>query len=255
MISSLSGCPFICLTQSFSAGFLSFFWSDVYMPVMALPITATFLKMLMNPFGSPFRVTPKKFPGGNVIINWQLAFPLFVMLILYIVGFLYHFSQSAWRYTDPGTEQALLFWAAYSCVLLFISHQICMDVTSAERPAIKCSLAATLQGEHFTISGTVRRLSDKHAEIEVAGTPFEIQLDEPLLLELAALDVGALKITRIARQKCLLTVEFDCDLEQYRKLVSIVFENAATLDTPEVSELRGIFWFWVSLFRLYPITR
>lgn len=237
-----------------SHGRRSFFWSDVYMPIMVFPLTATFLKTLINPFGSPFRVTPKKFPGSGLIVNWQLAWPLLLILFLYLIGFSMFLMRADWSCADPAEGQAMLFWSGYSCVLLLISLQLCLDVSSSERLALRCKLTGRLRDNQSVIEVELSELGDRHACLVLRDNPVELQ-DEEAVMEILPIGVQALKITGLTRRDSDILVEFDAGLTDYARLIAFVFQSADNLDIHEMTEFNGILCFWMSLFRLYPLTR
>jgi cellulose synthase (UDP-forming) len=55
--------------------------ADIYSLVLAFPLAVTVVKVMLNPFGKGFKVTPKGGVSDRFSFNWQLAFPLIGMFI------------------------------------------------------------------------------------------------------------------------------------------------------------------------------
>jgi cellulose synthase (UDP-forming) len=55
--------------------------ADIYSLVLAFPLAVTVIKVMFNPFGKGFKVTPKGGVSDRFSFNWQLALPLIAMFI------------------------------------------------------------------------------------------------------------------------------------------------------------------------------
>lgn len=108
--------------------------SDIYSLALCFPLALTVTKVMLNPFSTRFKVTPKGVSRDRLTFNWDLAWPLMILFIATAV--------SLWRNLGitlmhpPGTNNAELFegiglswmWSAYNLLLLGISLLILVDI-------------------------------------------------------------------------------------------------------------------------------
>jgi len=88
--------------------------SNVYSFVIALPLAMTIIQVLLAPFGTGFKVTPKGTSRDRFRFNWNLAFPLLVLFSVTALGLwhnLLHWQTQEWNFYDPNAKGFFLGWA------------------------------------------------------------------------------------------------------------------------------------------------
>ncbi|AFZ44572.1 glycosyl transferase family 2 [Halothece sp. PCC 7418] len=105
--------------------------SDIYSLVSAFPLAVTAIQVLINPFSSGFKVTPKGVKGENKIrFNWTLAMPLLILFILTAI--------SLWRclgmtIMGSGHDWRLGWvWSAYNLFMLGTALLILLDIPAQD---------------------------------------------------------------------------------------------------------------------------
>jgi cellulose synthase (UDP-forming) len=113
--------------------------SDVYSLVLAFPLAITVVKVMLNPFGKGFKVTPKGGVSDRFSFNWQLAIPLIVMFIVTALSLWMNLGtyliMGIWRPEMPLTVAEQFkgigigwVWSAYNLLMLSIALLILVDV-------------------------------------------------------------------------------------------------------------------------------
>jgi cellulose synthase (UDP-forming) len=113
--------------------------SDVYSLVLAFPLAVTVVKVMLNPFGKGFKVTPKGGVSDRFSFNWQLAFPLIAMFIATAISLWLNLGtylvMGIWRPEMSLSLAAELrgiglgwFWSAYNLLMLSIALLTLIDV-------------------------------------------------------------------------------------------------------------------------------
>jgi cellulose synthase (UDP-forming) len=105
--------------------------SDVYSLVSAFPLALTVIQVMVSPFSSGFKVTPKGVEGDQKIrFNWKLAIPLVILFILTAI--------SLWRclgMTMLGSDHDWRLgwvWSAYNLFMLGIALLILLDIPAQD---------------------------------------------------------------------------------------------------------------------------
>lgn len=105
--------------------------SDVYSLVSAFPLALTVIQVMVSPFSSGFKVTPKGVEGDKKIhFNWKLAMPLVILFILTAI--------SLWRclgMTMLGSDHDWRLgwvWSAYNLFMLGIALLILLDIPAQD---------------------------------------------------------------------------------------------------------------------------
>jgi cellulose synthase (UDP-forming) len=113
--------------------------SDVYSLVLAFPLAVTVIKVMLNPFGQGFRVTPKGGVSDRFSFNWQLALPLIAMFMVTALSLWLNLGNylvmGIWRPDMPLTVIEELkgiglgwVWSAYNLLMLSIALLTLIDV-------------------------------------------------------------------------------------------------------------------------------
>lgn len=108
--------------------------SDIYSLALCFPLALTVTKVMLNPFSTRFKVTPKGVPRDRLAFNWDLAWPLIILFIATAVSLWRNLGMALMH--SPWTNNAELFegiglswiWSAYNLLLLGISLLILVDV-------------------------------------------------------------------------------------------------------------------------------
>ncbi len=132
------------LVQIISSGWLnshsrSAVLSDIYSLVLAFPLAVTVIKVMLNPFGKGFEVTPKGSISDRFSFNWQLALPLIAMFIVTAISLWINLGtyliMGTWHLSMPVEIADQLkglglgwFWSAYNLLMLSIALLILVDV-------------------------------------------------------------------------------------------------------------------------------
>ena len=105
--------------------------SDIYSLVSAFPLALTVIQVMIRPFSSGFKVTPKGVESDQKIrFNWGLAAPLIVIFVLTAIslwrclGMSLMHSNHQW---DLG-----VFWSGYNLLMLGIALLILLDVPAQD---------------------------------------------------------------------------------------------------------------------------
>lgn len=112
---------------------------DVYSLVLAFPLALTVIKVMLNPFGKGFKVTPKGGVSDRFSFNWQLAYPLIACFIVTAISLWTNLGmyllKGAWQPNMPldVLEQVKglglgWIWSAYNLVMLSVALLILIDV-------------------------------------------------------------------------------------------------------------------------------
>lgn len=105
--------------------------SDVYSLVSTFPLALTAIQVMINPFSSGFKVTPKGVKGEQTIrFNWKLALPLMILFILTAislwrnVGMTMMHNDYAWRLG--------WIWSGYNLFMLGTALLILLDIPAQD---------------------------------------------------------------------------------------------------------------------------
>ncbi|MBE9098013.1 glycosyltransferase [Vacuolonema iberomarrocanum] len=153
--------------------------SDIYSLVLCFPLAITVVQVMLNPFSSGFKVTPKGTVSDRYTFNWKLALPLIVFFILTAISLWLNLSNGpvdsmASSGQDSSTPQGIgiiLFWSFYNLIVLGIGLLILLDVP---RPSVYewFDLRRTVQvrlGDR-DLWGSTTMLSEIGAEITLTQT-------------------------------------------------------------------------------------
>ncbi len=243
-----NGLVFAWLTR----GYRAFFWSDIYGPLLAVPVFVSFVRFLWKPFGATFQVTQKSGAKGGVAVCWSVLWPILAILSSYALSALYFAFNQIWLGVDRGSSPLMLALTAYGSVALVLSAMVCVD-----RPERRQSIRVRL----LVPARISVLLQDQCLPVEVvelaeggllsSGLGAVAAVGESAILSLPSLNLENLKVklgpVRADGLRALVFEKEDLSHDQYRLLVQFLYTDPARWAKPEVSELTGILALLTSL--------
>lgn len=230
----------------------SLIFSDVYAIPSCFPLFITVIKVMLNPFGQGFRVTPKGIFRHKSQYNWSLALPL----IVFFIGISISFCSSLGLLDSTHTNgfSLILVWDVYNLIILGVALLGLLDVPKTDiYEWLPVRHKVRLTNSEGTVWGTMTKLSEIGAEIELKQP---VDLNSVFTLEIPeeGLKLQAQLIyTNLTKKMLRVRVNFETlDLDRYRRLVEILFchpEQWQRRDAP--GELRSL-WLLIKIL-LRPI--
>ncbi|NJN00982.1 MAG: glycosyltransferase [Leptolyngbyaceae cyanobacterium RM1_1_2] len=210
--------------------------SDVYSLVLAFPLAITVFKVMLNPFGKGFKVTPKGGVSDRFSFNWQLAFPLMAVFVLTAISLWMNLGtyllMGTWHPSMPLAAAEQLkglglgwIWSAYNLLMLSIALLVLVDVPR------------TSPYEWYDLRRTVRLQVGEQifwgATTAISETGLEVALTQPYLLE--PREIGVPVQVELMEEALVLPAQIArADLKDGVSTVRILFE---TLNLPEQRRL------------------
>jgi len=106
--------------------------SDVYSLVSAFPLALTVAQVMIAPFSSGFKVTPKGVETDQRLhFNWKLALPLIVLFILTAISLWRCFGMTI-MYPNQHSIGLGWVWSMYNLFMLGVSLLILLDIPSQD---------------------------------------------------------------------------------------------------------------------------
>jgi cellulose synthase (UDP-forming) len=153
--------------------------SNIYTLVLAFPLASTVIKVMFNPFGKGFQVTPKGTLNTKFTFNWLLSLPLILMFSLTALSLWVNLSNyllmGEWQLDMPLTILAKFrgigigwLWSLYNLMLLAISMLILIDaprLSSYDWYDLNYTIAVEVGEMQFW--GTSTALSETSVEIQL----------------------------------------------------------------------------------------
>jgi cellulose synthase (UDP-forming) len=182
--------------------------ADIYSLVLAFPLAVTVVKVMLNPFGKGFKVTPKGGVSDRFSFNWQLALPLIAMFMVTAISLWLNLGtylvMGIWRPEMSVSAAEELrgiglgwVWSAYNLLMLSIALLTLIDVPRTSpydwynlRRTVRLQLGSTEQNQQvwgFTTAiselGIEVSLTQKPSELnEITMQPIQIELVEEALV-------------------------------------------------------------------------
>jgi cellulose synthase (UDP-forming) len=215
--------------------------SDIYSLVLAFPLALTVLRVMMNPFGHGFNVTPKGRVRSQYRFNWGLAWPLIIMFVATAFSLWRNLGISmlkgAWQTTvSPELAQTVKgvglgwVWSGYNLILIGIALLILLDVPKPDRYEwFNLRRTVRLRVGDCEYWGSTTMISEGGAEIALTQSGVELPETEPILVEVSILEIDLTieaQVVNINRQDDLpiLRVLFEpLTLPQEKALVEMLF--------------------------------
>jgi cellulose synthase (UDP-forming) len=160
--------------------------SDIYSLVLAFPLALTVLRVMLNPFGKGFNVTPKGVVRSRYRFNWSLAWPLIVMFVGTAFSLWRNLGicmiKADWQTTVPPEVAQTVkgvglgwVWSAYNLMLIGIALLILLDVPKPDLYEwfnLRRTVQLTVGDRQYW--GSTTMLSEGGAEIVLTQTGFEV---------------------------------------------------------------------------------
>jgi cellulose synthase (UDP-forming) len=174
--------------------------SDIYSLVLAFPLAFTVLRVMLNPFGRGFNVTPKGQTRSHYRFNWNLAWPLVFMFVVTAVSLWRNLGicmiKGAWQTTvSPELAQTVKgvglgwVWSAYNLMLIGIALLILLDVPKPDLYEwFDLRRTVRLKVGDRDYWGSTTMLSEGGAEIALTQSGFEL-IDPEALVEVSILEI------------------------------------------------------------------
>lgn len=245
-----------------NGGRRSAFWADIYANITCFPLAVMIIATLIHPFGKTFKVTPKGVSSRDVYINWQVASPLLVTLVVYFIALGVHFLGLQWD-GKPDSPAFSIFWAIYNTCVLAITIQVAIDVPqqvlSLSFPhQLFCKLILGNQ----EISGTTVELSQKGTKIKFLEIVLPNELPKiPATGFFDIPSIGLINVPVILHGSALPTQNISAielkfaalEIQQERQLVEFLFCRPGQWKETTISETKSLWALLRSIFRLYPL--
>jgi len=201
--------------------------SDIYSLVSAFPLALTAIQVMINPFSSGFKVTPKGVKGEEKIrFNWTLAMPLMILFMLTAI--------SLWRclgmtMMGVGHDWRLGWvWSGYNLFMLGTALLILLDIPAQDVYQwfnLRRVVAVKIGNE--TIWGVTTKLSEVGLEMALTHS-----ITLPGHLESYAVKLELVE-EKITLQGVITTLDRDGEFPRLK----IQFENLSTEQNRRLVEL------------------
>ena len=201
--------------------------SDIYSLVSAFPLALTAIQVMMNPFSSGFKVTPKGVKGEDKIrFNWTLAMPLIILFVLTAI--------SLWRclgmtmMQDNHDWRLGWIWSGYNLFMLGTALLILLDIPAQDvYQWFNLRRIVSVKLGNQTIWGMTTKLSEVGLEMALTHS---IELPEHLESYAVKLELVEEKI---GLQGVITALDRNGELPQLK----IQFENLTTEQNQDLVEL------------------
>ncbi len=194
--------------------------SDVYSIVQAIPVFITVIKVLLNPFGKGFKVTPKGLARDKFNYNWSLALPMTILLGATLISF----GMSLLSLPETGINLSL-YWGVYNLVTIAVAMMTLLDLPKLslyEWYSRKQEI--NIYGDRQVHQGTTQKISEEGVEI-ILDSP--VHLSTNVMVELIPeILILSGKVTRSFTSDGALhaIVKFkNVTTEQHRELVEMLY--------------------------------
>jgi len=216
----------------------SAFLSDIYDVVLCLPLAATVLQTMLQPFAKGFKVTPKGTSCDRPNFNWALASPLIVIFMATAVSLWINLGRSLMELANYEISDAVKgvnlgwLWSSYNLLLLGIALLVLLDLPKTNlyewfdlRRVVKVRVEDTSDGSCLNFWGTTAIISEVGAEIVLtqAGITNQTAVTVEIMEENLQLK-GFIHKIKLEQGFPVITIMFDrVTLDQHRCLVEMLF--------------------------------
>ena len=218
--------------------------SGIYGLVLAFPLAATVIQVMLNPFSTGFKVTPKGTKSDRFSFNWKLAFPLLILFVFTAISLWTNLCACAIATVHHSPEMADKMrglnlgwiWSAYNLITIGAALLILLDVPKPDihewfklRRLVRLKITLP-QGDVRELWGVTTRISEVGADISLTqtGVP-KLTKGETLPVKLSILEnnidlAGEITETGVCEDFLTVHVIFqELNLEQTRKLITLLF--------------------------------
>ena len=218
--------------------------SGIYGLVLAFPLAATVIQVMLNPFSQGFKVTPKGTKSDRFSFNWKLAFPLLILFIFTAISLWSNLCACAIAAVHDSPEMAERMrglnlgwiWSTYNLITIGAALLILLDVPKPDlhewfklRRLVKLKIKAKDQ-DKSVFWGVTTRISEVGADISLTQTGIpQLSKGETLPVNLFILEEqislsGTITNTGVCEDFLAVKVTFNpLTLEQERKLITLLF--------------------------------
>jgi cellulose synthase (UDP-forming) len=162
------------------------FWNEVYEAVLAWYIMRPTMMALISPKLGKFNVTPK----GGVIpadyVDYAIAKPYFILLILNVIGFVIGFFRFfVWNTHETQTVVLNMIWTAYNLIIIGASLAVSLEsrqVRTTQRVRMHLPASLRFEGDRTLVAET-RDISATGVGLWVPKG-LEFDRDTPVMLTL-----------------------------------------------------------------------
>lgn len=210
--------------------------------VLAFPLAVTVVKVMLNPFGKGFKVTPKGGVSDRFSFNWQLAFPLIAMFLVTAMSLWMNLGtyllMGTWQPSMPIEVAEQLkgiglgwVWSAYNLLMLSIALLILVDVPrTSPYEWYDLRRTARIQIGEQTLWGFTTAISEIGAEVTLTQTS-HLEMSEvktlPVQVTLMEEELtfsGRLSRTDLTQEYPIVQFLFEpLNLNQQRGLVELLY--------------------------------
>ncbi|MDJ0800918.1 MAG: glycosyltransferase [Calothrix sp. MO_167.B12] len=213
--------------------------SEIYSLVLTFPLALTIIKVMLNPFGKGFKVTPKGTASDHYNFNWSLAFPLLLMFIATAISLWRNLGMCLSLLWEQASTPEIVqhikgldlgwIWSGYNLLIIGIALLILLDVPKAdiyEWFDLRRVVKLTMGEQNFW--GVTTMISEVGAEVALTQKPpLDLFPTQQLHLEIAEenlqLDAEIVKIGVKDEFPCIRVQFPSVSLPQHRRLVEMLF--------------------------------
>ena len=193
--------------------------SDLYSLVQCFPLAVTVANVMLNPFSTGFKVTPKGIESDRYNYNWRLALPLVTLLIVTMLSLAIGLSKSA------SWLNISLWWCGYNLITLSASLLVLLDIPiTSPYQWFNTHQKVQIVSEESTYYGCTTKLSEEGVEVLIAKS---ISLDKRIIINLVVQDLaleGTVVSTTLQNNSATAKIQFqNMSLVQQRKLVEMLY--------------------------------
>ena len=216
--------------------------SGIYGLVLAFPLAVTVIQVMLNPFSTGFKVTPKGTKSDRFSFNWKLAFPLLILFGFTAVSLWSNICACALAAVHDSPEMAEKMrglnlgwiWSTYNLITIGAALLILLDVP---KPDLNewFNLCRSVKLNFPTVEdtptywGVTTRISEAGADVSLTQKIDRLIPGETIPVEISILEEnlslsGQVTTVSVAKDSCDVQVKFeDLSLEQERKLIAMLF--------------------------------
>lgn len=244
----------------------SYFWTEVYGLMFCIPATMRMWKIVRQPFGKVSKVTRKGVKASGRSFNWNLTVPLFVILVLNVVGLTLKIGGGAlgwWHLLPVDQLLPMVFWVSYNSVLLIVAILASIDQPVRrvmDRFPLNSPCELWVDGVSADWqAGITGNISEGGAEIFVrgAGLPRGSRVKIRFEDEALVLEGRVLRSRQDANNLSRLGIEFiEIEMVERRRLVEWLYcEVHEFKNRRKPGSLDSLFAMVLSVLQLRSITR
>jgi cellulose synthase (UDP-forming) len=170
--------------------------SDIYALVLAFPLAATVIQVMLNPFSRGFKVTPKGTNITRFAFNWNLALPLIALFGATAISLWRNLGMCMIKHGWAKTVSVEVadsikginlgwIWSSYNLIMIGIALLVLMDVPKPDlynwfdlRRTVRLLLPSGNGGTLEIYWGVTTMLSEGGAEIELTQAHLSAEQQE-----------------------------------------------------------------------------